>query len=157
MDAQFVFYLSDTDPLQNLIVYLCAVLLVIINLLIIGIVGYKFIKKKAQNVFLLKVLRSFTSLLTTILFMPFLSLFLIITSCSLGVGPILEGCPEVEDAILLVSSIAISIALGMISFVATASLYELDYKSEDASARPHARVELVYLLCQVELTMVFTF
>lgn len=154
-NAQLEFYISADNPLQNLILYLISIFLVFMNLSIIGIVGYKFIKKKAQSVFLLKILRSVTSLLTTIFFMPILSLFLLITSCALGRSTSEQGCPTDQPILLILSSLIFSILFGMVSLIVCASFYELDYKSDDASARPHARVDLMYLVVQGILTVVF--
>jgi hypothetical protein len=153
--AQLEFYVSKTDPVQNLSIYIVFIGIVFINLIVIGTVAYKFIKKKAQNVFLLKILRSVTSLLTTIFFMPILSFFMVILSCGLDISSDPLGCPTSQSTLLIVSSILFSILFGMVSLLVAASFYELDYKSDDASARPHARVELVYLLGQGALTVIF--
>ncbi|OMJ73804.1 hypothetical protein SteCoe_27447 [Stentor coeruleus] len=152
---QLEFYISGSNPLQNLILYIIAIFLVFLNLAIICIVGYRFIKKKAQNVFLLKMLRSVTSLLTTVFFMPVLSVFVLIASCSLHRSLNVGGCPADDSKVLFISSVIFSILLCTISLVVCASFYELDYKSDDASARPHARIELIYLMGKMVITVVF--
>lgn len=154
-NIQLEFYISATNPLQNLIIFIISVFLVFLNLIVIGIVAYKFINKKAQNVFLLKMLRSVTSLLTTIFFMPVLSIFIMICSCSLNRSTNPLGCPSDDSKVLLIASLVFSVLLCVISLVVAASFYELDYKSDDASARPHARIELIYLLGKMFLTVVF--
>ena len=154
-NIQLEFYISATSPLQNLIIFIISVFIVLLNLIVIGIVAYRFINKKAQNVFLLKMLRSVTSLLTTIFFMPVLSIFILICSCSLDRSSSAGGCPADDSKILLVISVICSLLLCVVSLVVSASFYELDYKSDDASARPHARIELIYLLVKMYLTIVF--
>jgi len=147
-------YISADNPLQNLIIYVCSMLLVVLTLVNAGIVGYKFLKKKVQNVFLLKILRSVAGLVTTVLYMPFLSQFSIIFGCAIGTM-VMDGCPTQQPALLAVSAALISAIFAMLSLIVAASFYEQDYTSDDVSARPHARVELLFLVVKGVVTVIF--
>ena len=153
--AKLEFYISEENSLQNLIIYIVCVLFVFLNLVAIAIVAYRFINKKVQSVFLLKMIRSVSSLITTVLFMPFLSQFLIIFSCAIG-NMDFPGCPSEQRTLLIFSSTFISILFGVFSTIVAASFYEQDYTSEDVSARPHARIELIFLLFKGLISVIFT-
>ncbi|CAG9312012.1 unnamed protein product [Blepharisma stoltei] len=149
------FYISDSSALQNLTIYLCLVFFVIVNLMNFAIVGYRFINKKVQNVFLLKTLRSVSSLLTTSLYMPFLSIFITILGCAVRLDD-MDGCPKDQSWLLIISSIVFSIVLGVMSLIVAASYYELEYTSDDIVARPHARVELAFFVIKGIITFFTT-
>ncbi|CAG9322230.1 unnamed protein product [Blepharisma stoltei] len=153
---KFEFYISEENALQNLIIYLCCMFFVFANLLNFGIVGYRFINKKVQNVVLLKTLRSVSSLMTTLLYLPFQTLFIIILSCAVGAMDF-EGCPKEQSWLLIASSTIISIIFGLLSLIVAASFYELEYTSEDVAARPHARVELLFLVTKAAIIFFFNF
>mmetsp|Transcript_28347 Transcript_28347/g.50507 ORF Transcript_28347/g.50507 Transcript_28347/m.50507 type:complete len:1521 (+) Transcript_28347:395-4957(+) len=152
--SQMEFYISEEDPLQNLIIYLILILIVALNLLNAAFVGYRYSRNLVQNVFLLKILRSVTSLLTTVLFQPILSQFVFIFACSTE-SLDSPGCPTVFPELLMVSSILTTLTFGLLSFVVAASFYEQDFHSEDVTARPHARLELYYLGVKALLTLQF--
>jgi hypothetical protein len=76
--AKLEFYISETDPVWNLIIYWLMFATVFLNIINFLYVGYNFIKQRAQNVFLLKTLRIVTNLFTTILYQPILQQFCII-------------------------------------------------------------------------------
>ncbi|CAG9320952.1 unnamed protein product [Blepharisma stoltei] len=149
---KFEFYLSEEDYMRNLVIYIVCMFFVFANLLNFGIVGYRFINKRIQNVLLLKMLRSVSSLLTTVLYLPFQTLFIVILSCAVG-NMEMEGCPKEQSWLLIASSTIISIIFGLLSLIVAASFYELEYTSEDIAARPHARVELIFLM--IKAVMIF--
>jgi hypothetical protein len=152
--SQMEFYISDIDPLMNLIIYLILILIVFLNLLNAAYVGYRYSHNLVQNVILLKILRSVTSLLTTVLFQPILSQFVFIFACSTG-SLDSQGCPAFYPELLLVSSLLTMVIFGLLSFVVAASFYEQDCLSEDVTARPHARLELYYIAAKALLTLQF--
>jgi hypothetical protein len=148
------FYISAIDPLMNLIVYLLLILIVFLNLLNAAYVGYRYSHNLVQNVILLKILRSVTSLLTTVLFQPILSQFVFIFACSTG-SLNSQGCPAFYPELLLGSSLLAMLIFGLVSFVVAASFYQQDCLSEDVTARPHARLDLYYLAAKALLTLQF--
>lgn len=154
--SKLEFYISQDDQLQNMIIYGLSICMVFLNLAIAAIVGYKFTKREVQNKFLLKILRTVTSLFTTVLFMPLVGQFTLIISCAIG-RQNFEGCPQEPKWLLISSSVVISILFSALSLVVTGSFYEQDCKSEDPSARPHARVELISTLLKGAISVQFSF
>lgn len=146
------FYLSHEDQRRNIIIYSVSVTFVFLNLVNAAVIGYRFFTNKVQNVCLLKALRSIASLLASILYLPLLGQFSIILSCSLGLMHH-QGCPV--GALFTVTAALISVVFTAVALVVVASFYEQDCNSEDAAARPHARVELIYLVVKCTFTVEF--
>ena len=146
------FYLSHEDQQRNIIIYSVSVTFVFLNLVNAAVIGYRFFTNKVQNVCLLKALRSIASLLASILYLPLLGQFSIILSCSVGLMHH-NGCPV--GPLFAVTASLISLVFTMVAMIVVASFYEQDCNSEDAAARPHARVELIYLVVKCIFTVEF--
>jgi hypothetical protein len=54
--------------------------------------------------------------------------------------------------LLAVTSAGITVVFTVISLITAASFFDQDPSSEDATARPHARIELVFLVAKAWLT-----
>ena len=150
-------YMSDTNQLQNFIIYVISLGLVLLNLIIATIVGYKFSKNQVQNVFLLTFVRWVCNLFTTILYLPLLDQFALISSCTLGYMQF-EGCPnQLPISVLSATSITASILFGLLTFVVIASFYEQDPGSDDDGSKPHSRLELLYVIDKAVYTLMFAY
>lgn len=150
-------YMSDTNQLQNLIVYAISLGLVLLNLIIAAIVGYKFSKNQVQNVFLLTFVRWVCNLFTTILYLPLLDQFALISACTLGYMRF-QGCPtQLPTAVLAATAISASILFGLLTFVVIASFYDQDPGSDDDGSKPHSRLELLYVIDKAIYTLMFAY
>ena len=150
-------YMSNTNQLQNLIIYGVSLGLVLLNLVIATIVGYKFSKNQVQNVFLLTFVRWVCNLFTTILYLPLLDQFALISSCTLGYNQF-DGCPtQLPTTFLAATSITASILFGVLTFVVIASFYDQNPGSDEDGAKPHARLELLYIIDKAVYTLVFAY
>ena len=147
--------MSDTNKLHNAIVYAISFSLVMLNLVVSSIVWYRFSKNQVQNPLMLKFVRTFCTAFATILYLPLLSQFALICACSLGYQQYL-GCPDhLPWQFFVVSSLVLSLVLGMVSFVVVVSFYDQDPSSEEDAAKPHARLELFIIAAKAVFTMQF--
>lgn len=127
-----------------LIVFLSLVSLEMLN---VAYVGYAWIKKDFKHLWTIKVMRATISLFVGVLFIPILSVFSNVFTCS--------GLDEYSCTVLLpITSVVMALFL-VIGIVVSLSYFDALPTSSSPFARPHSRISTLHLLVKAVYAVAF--
>ena len=144
--AQFGYQLTSAfGVFYVLIVFLCLVVLEMLNLLY---VGYAWTKKDFKHLWTIKVLRATISLFVGIFFIPILGVFSKVFTCS--------GLDAQSCAVLLPITAVVMTCFVILGFVLSVSYFDPRPSSDSPAARPHSRLSTLHLLMKTVFTIAFS-
>jgi len=150
-----------TNFLVSFYLFISVIVLMIVNIIY---VSYAFSKKRVTAIWTVMILRSFTSLVFTVFFLPVTELMISMIECEYNddgnfVLSMFPGviCFQGSHLVHATVSILVTIVFSIIGFIVALAYFEIRMITEDITARQNSRGDVLFILNKIILQISFSF